>query len=452
MAPLGNSISLRLVGFLLGAVVLFNIAMALVFFEPLGRQQTAQRLPLPGQAAAIIDTLEKATAEERTQLLGAMNSATLAVRLVDALPPGAKQRRSAPVLTRFLDRYDAAFASREVHVDLQRNGEGFLGFGRQRPGWRPVRLYVHLKDGPWVLIEPVRSALFNDILGRGLAIVSLVGLLVIALLVVAARQTARPIEKLAAGARQFAERLDAPDLETKGPRELRELASSFNDMKYRIRALVSERTRLVAAIAHDLRTYMTRLSMRAEFIDDPRQRERAERDIAEMSELIGDTLLFARATERREEDVPAIDVLPEIRAFVAARKELGEAIALSDPQGPMPGIVEPIALRRILANITDNAQRYGAGSPVELSVARGDGAIVIEVADRGPGIPASELDRLVAPFERLEPSRGRTDGGSGLGLAIVKALAESHGGTFSLANRPGGGAIARVMLKAGPLA
>lgn len=448
MAPLGNSISLRLVGFLLGGVVLFNLLMAILFFVPVGRQQSAPRLPLPAQAAAIVDVLEAAPPADRPKLLHAVNSTTLSVRLVDALPPAAAAGKSAPILTRFLDRYDDAFASRDVHVDLQKGeGGGLFGFGRSRDAaWRPVRIYVRLNDGPWVVIEPIRIVLLSGMLARGLATVAVVGLVVIVLLVVAARQTARPIEKLAAGARQFAERLDAPDLETRGPKELRELASSFNDMKRRIRALVQERTRLVAAIAHDLRTYMTRLRLRAEFISDPVQRERAERDIEEMSELIGDTLLFARTAERRDEGRASTEVAAEAGAFVAARRELGETIVFTPPTAPMAAIIEPIALRRILANITDNALRYGGGA-MELSVSREGDHILVEAADRGPGIPEGELDRIIAPFERLEPSRGRGEGGSGLGLAIVKALAESHGGSFSLANQPGGGALARVLLR-----
>lgn len=450
MAPLGNSISLRLIGFLLGAVVLVNLAMAVMVFAPAGRARDTARLPLPAQAAAIVEVLEAAPAADRPRLLAALNSASVSVKLVDALPPAAAAGKSAPILTRFLERYDDAFASRDVHVDLQRrSGLPFLD-GR-RADWRPVRLYVHLRDGPWVAIEPVRSVLLAGVLARGLAVVGLVGLVVIVLLVFAVRQTARPIEKLAAGARAFAQRLDAPDLETtKGPRELRALAAAFNEMKMRIRSLVHERTRLVAAIAHDLRTYMTRLRMRAEFISDPVQRERAERDIEEMSDLIGDTLLFARATEGREEGRGRTDVSAELEAFLAVRKELGDAVSFRGALAPgQQAVIEPVALRRILANLTDNAIRYGGAA--EIAAKMDADSVVIDVLDRGPGIPESELDRVVAPFERLEYSRGRDLGGAGLGLAIVKALVDSHGGEFALLNRSGGGAWARVTLKAAPV-
>ena len=218
-------------------------------------------------------------------------------------------------------------------------------------------------------------------------------------------------------------------------------------MKTRIRSLVQERTRLVAAIAHDLRTYLTRLRMRAEFISDPAQRDRAENDIREMSALIDDTMMFARAADQPPDDRIVTNVAEELVSFVKARQEMGDAVTLAPPSIALPAKIAPVALRRMLANLTDNAVRYG--KQAELSAWASDNTVVLEVADRGPGIPEADLARVVAPFERLEPSRGRLGGGAGLGLAIVNGLADLHGGSFSLANRPGGGLAARVTLRAG---
>lgn len=443
MAPIGSTISLRLIGFLLASVVLFNLAMAFAFFAPLGRQNDGARLPLPRQMAAIVDVIDLASPAERPRILTALNSQTLSVDIIEALPVAMQRETSAPILTRFLDRYDAAFASRDIHVDLQRNG---LFQGGDGDRWSAVRVFAKLADGQWVMIQPVRAALLGGMLWRGLLIVGLAGLVVIVLLVIAVRQTARPIEKLAKNATTFADRLDAPDLEVRGSKELRQLAISFNDMKTRIRSLVQERTRLVAAIAHDLRTYLTRLRMRAEFIADATQRERAENDIREMSELIDDTMLFARTAEQHDDQHLAVDVADELDRFVKARHETGDAVTVAPLSGPLLAQISPVALRRMLANLTDNAIRYG--KQAELSARLADGRVVIEVADRGPGIPEADLARVLAPFERLEPSRGRLGGGAGLGLAIVKALVELHGGGFALMNRTGGGLIAQVSLQA----
>lgn len=455
MAPIGSSISLRLIGFLLAAVVLFNLVMALAIFAPLGRSRGDDaRLPLPRQMAAIVDVLDAAAPEDRPRILTALNSNTLAVAIVDALPvpeagdagEGGGQAASAPLLTRFLDAYDRAFATRDLHVEMQRQGF-FERLGGGGDGWSAVRIFVGLADGKWVRIQPVRGALMTGVLWRGLLIVGVTGLIVIVLLVIAVRQTARPIEKLASGARTFADKLDAPDLDVKGSKELRDLAVAFNDMKTRIRSLVQERTRLVAAIAHDLRTYLTRLRMRAEFIEDPKQRARAEADIEEMSALIGDTLLFAKSVERQSEQSGSTDIAAELSAFILARRETGDPVStLIEPSGPLNARIEPVALRRILSNLTDNAIRYG--KQAELSLRAEGGRVIIEVADRGPGIATDDLERMLAPFERLEPSRGREAGGAGLGLAIVKALVDHHGGDFSMSNRPGGGLVARVSLLA----
>lgn len=442
MAPIGSTISLRLIGFLLAAVVLFNLAMAFAFFGPIGRQYTNGRLPLPRQMAAIVNTVDQAAPAQRPGILSALNSPTLSVEIIDALPFAVQGQPSAPLLTRFLDRYDEAFSARDIHVDLRRNG--FLQWGDD-DRWSAVRVFVKLADGKWVAIQPERAVLLGGMLWRGLFVVGIAGLIVIGLLVIAVRQTARPIETLAKNATAFADNLDAPDLDVRGSKELRQLAVSFNDMKTRIRLLVQERTRLVAAIAHDLRTYLTRLRLRAEFISDPIQRERAESDIREMSELIDDTMLFARTAERRQDQDISVDVADELGRFVKARQELGDAVTLAQPAGPLSARISPMALRRILGNLTDNALRYG--KQAELSARRSDEDVVIEVADRGKGIPASDLERVLAPFERLEPSRNRQGGGAGLGLAIVKGLVEMHGGKFSLGNRAEGGAIARIELK-----
>lgn len=452
MAPIGSTISLRLIGFLLGAVVLFNLVMALAIFAPLGRSHgEAARLPVPRQMAAIVDLIDAAPLADRPRILDALNSDALSVNIVDTLPAaeggeGEGQPGSAPLLTRFLDMYDEAFATRDLHVDIQRQGI-LARIGGGGDGWSAVRIFVKLADGKWVRIQPVHGALMSGVLSRGLLIVGVTGLVVIILLIIAVRQTARPIERLASSARAFADKLDAPDLDVKGSKELRDLAAAFNDMKMRIRSLVQERTRLLAAIAHDLRTYLTRLRMRAEFISDPKQRERAETDIAEMSALIDDTLLFARSVERHAEPDWSTDVAVDFADFLAARREMGDPVSgPSALAGPMLALMEPVALRRILSNLTDNAIRYGGQAELALR-SEGD-RVIIEVGDRGPGIATDQIQRMVAPFERLDPSRGREAGGAGLGLAIVKALVDHHGGDFTLANRPGGGLLASVSMLA----
>src|SRR5262245_34671459 len=260
MGPLANTVFVRLAAFLLAAVVLFNVAMALALFAPIGRERAdLYLLPLPTQAAAIVDVLEATPPEGRARVLDALNSRSTRVRLLDEMPALGARRAVTRPLERFFRNYDAVFVNHEFHLDMQRRRplERLINWDT-REAWRPHRLYVRLNDGVYVLIEPARGAALDTFLARGLAFVGLAGVLVVAGLVLAVRQTAKPVTALAAHARTFADRLDAPDFRESGPKELRELARAFNHMKARIRTLVGERTRVLAAIAHDLRTYMTR--------------------------------------------------------------------------------------------------------------------------------------------------------------------------------------------------
>jgi signal transduction histidine kinase len=448
MGLLLNSALVRVAGILLAIGVAVILLMAWALFEPIGRERMELYvLPLPTQSAAIVDVLDAAPLEMRPRVLDALNSRALSVQIVDSMPqetPG-RGRRAAPI-ERFFARYNDVFAEREFHLVMRQRSFITRILGREvRNSWEPSKLYVRLHDGPFVVIEPARAALFDGFLARALAFLGFAGLFVIAGLVLAVRQTTKPVQDLAANARAFAANLAAPALPEAGAPALRDLAAAFNHMKTRIRDLVDERTRLLAAIAHDLRTYLTRLRLRAEFIEDANQRARAERDIAEMSALIDDTLVFAQASTERGTEAAACDLAAEVRAALAARAELGESVTAARIDEGLKARLSPLGCKRILSNLIDNAVRYGGAARVSAFVEDED--IVLRVEDDGPGIPEHELDRITAPFERLEPSRGRNGGGAGLGLAIVRALVEAHGGTLTLRNRLKGGLSAEARVK-----
>jgi signal transduction histidine kinase len=215
-------------------------------------------------------------------------------------------------------------------------------------------------------------------------------------------------------------------------------------MQRRIRDQLEERTLMLAAVSHDLRTFLTRFGLRADYIADPDQRSRANADIAEMTTLLDDLLAFARES-RRDEAVQRIDVATLLESLVADAEDLGHVATYSGPAHlPMQG--RAVALKRALSNLIDNALRYGGRADVELR-ASGD-RIAIVVGDRGPGIPERERERMLRPFERLEGSRSRGTGGSGLGLAIAHAVVTGHGGSLTLGDRPGGGLEVRLDLPA----
>lgn len=430
-----DSLAVRLaLALLLGLLLLQAAAFAVVVW-PDGRP-IVYRLPPPQDAAAMARALEAAPPDVRPLVVEALNQGPLKVQLTPSFPseplgaPAARGDR----FPRLFDRYDRALEGRPFRVQARR-------VSGQRG---PVRILVQLKTGEVLAIQ--RSANLVQRVGDRAMIFAAAVLAVMLLVLAVSLRTVSPIGRLAVAARGIADDVDATDLPVQGVREARALSTALNDLKRRVRALLDERTRMLAAIAHDLRTYLTRLRLRAEFITDDDQRARAVADLEKMGQLLDDTLMFAKPVESGAPRVA--DARAEIAALVARRRELGQPVtdACEDPR-VLPVRIAPLTLRRILDNLADNAVRYGGGARIR-AWREADG-ILLSVDDDGPGAPDDALDRLTQPFERLEPSRGRGGGGAGLGLAIVRALAESQGGTLTLANRPGGGLSATVRLRAG---
>lgn len=431
---LTDSLAARLAGVLLAGLLLLQAAVAAVVIWPDGRPLVF-RLPAPRDAAAMARALEAAPSDVRALVLDALNRGPLQVELAPAFPLeplGAPAARG--------DRFPRLFG--RYHVALE--GRPFRVQTRRLSGERgPVRLLVQLRTGEVLIIQ--RSAtLVQRVSDR--AIVFAVAALAVMLLVLAVSLwTVRPIGRLAAAARGIADDSASPDLPVRGVREVRALSAALNDLKRRVRTLLDERTRMLAAIAHDMRTYLTRLRLRAEFIADDDQRARAVADIEEMGQLLDDTLLFARPTSDGGPQVA--DLRKEIGTLVARRREMGQPVdGASAPDGPLTVRATPLTVRRIMDNLVDNAVRYGTAAHVRAW--REDRVVLLAVDDEGPGAPPEALARMTEPFERLEPSRGRGAGGAGLGLAIVRALAEGQGGALTLSNRPGGGLSAVVRLPA----
>jgi two-component system osmolarity sensor histidine kinase EnvZ len=247
------------------------------------------------------------------------------------------------------------------------------------------------------------------------------------------RRITRPLARAAIAAKQVgAGMLPAPLPET-GPAELAELARRFNRMAHEVRELLDNRTTLLAGISHDLRTPMTRLQLNLELLRDapsPARIDRALADLAAMNQLISGYLTLARSTQAI---APERFDLAELLAQLAAETSL--AWSAGEPHWVHAA---PLAVRQILRNLIQNAQRYGGGK-VELNLQRDADATRIVVCDRGPGIPEAQIETVFRPFYRLEVSRSSATGGTGLGLALVRQLAESNGLKVTLANRTGGG-------------
>jgi signal transduction histidine kinase len=270
--------------------------------------------------------------------------------------------------------------------------------------------------------------------------------LVLAVSVWAVRRALQPLAMFAEAADRLGRDMDAPPLADAGPTEVRRAALAFNEMQQRLRAFVRDRTQMLAAMSHDLRTPLTRLRLRAELIEDEDEQRKTIADLDEMRSMIEGTLAFARDEAAAEKTV-MLDLAVLLQTVCEAAVDAGDDATYAGP-AHAACVGRPTALRRAFANLVDNAVKYGGRARVGLAVGKGE--LVVTVDDDGPGIPEAERERVFEPFRRLEGSRNRESGGSGLGLALVRAAIGAHGGSVDLANRPEGGLRARVVLPGGP--
>jgi signal transduction histidine kinase len=268
------------------------------------------------------------------------------------------------------------------------------------------------------------------------------------MIVWAVRQLLIPVRTLA----QAAERLgrdvvNAAPLPETGPTEIVTAAVAFNTMAARIRRFVEDRTFLLTAIGHDLRTPITRLKLRAEYMEDEEQRVKMLADLDEMEAMVAATLAFGRDVTTSEA-VARIDLAVLLQTIIDeagdGAPELAAALAYSGPEH-LPVTARPLALKRALTNLVGNALKYGDAARVRLREAE-RGLVQIDIEDDGPGIEAGELESVFEPFRRLETSRNRETGGSGLGLSIARNIIRAHGGDIVLENLAPQGLRARVAL------
>jgi two-component system OmpR family sensor kinase len=299
---------------------------------------------------------------------------------------------------------------------------------------------VKVAPGTWRVIRPAGSA--TGPWRTRLILWFLVAMAVAAPIAWAlARRVAKPIGLFAAAAERLGRDPRAPPLPLSGPPEIAEAATAFNLMQERLNRYVEDRTMLIAAVAHDLRTPLMRLSLRLEKASDD-IRIASEDDIQEMSQRIGAAMAFVRDMTRHVRR-QRLDLRSLAESITDQFGDRGDRVTLAPgPDLPVEG--DGPALKALLANLVDNAVKYAGSADVTLRRERD--AVIIEVADNGPGLAPYDLDQAFEPFFRAEKSRSRDTGGIGLGLASVRAVARAHGGDAVIENRPGGGLLARVTL------
>lgn len=256
----------------------------------------------------------------------------------------------------------------------------------------------------------------------------------------AVRSATRPLQELADAADHLQPERPATPLAEDGPSEVARAAAAFNRMQQRIDAHLKERMHILAAVSHDLQTPITRMRLRADLQGDTALRDKLHADLAEMQSMVEEGIAYARSAQAAHEAPQRTDLQALVQSIVLDYADAGRPVRLIDAAA-LHADTRPQALRRLLCNLLDNALKFAGSAEVQLTTdAKG---WTLHVLDRGPGIPADQIERVMQPFVRLEDSRHRSTGGTGLGLAIASQLAQGLGGRLVVAEREGGGLDAR---------
>ena len=322
----------------------------------------------------------------------------------------------------------------------------FMAMGTMMYGvssWRELQVAIELiPDGRWLSFAatlPDSSPLLSL---QSVLSMAAMAVIVLVVSIQAVQRLTVPLRALADAAERLGKDIKSPPVAALGTIEMRVAARAFNEMQIRLRRMIDGRTRMLAAISHDLRTPLTLLRLRVEAVENKDEREKMLGTIETMNAMIEASLSFARDETAAEPRRP-VDLAALLGSIVDDMIDAGLAVEMK-PAGEVIYECQPIALRRAITNLLDNAIRYGRRAHVTL--ATGPQTIEIAVDDEGPGIPAEELAAVLQPFYRLDRSRNPEKGGIGLGLAIALTIVEAHGGRLALSNRPEGGLRAAITL------
>jgi signal transduction histidine kinase len=352
-----------------------------------------------------------------------------------SLGPGQPPRVSASQLD------GAVFGGRGPMMGPGPMMHGFRGFGGFG-GFRELQVAVPLPDGQWLSFATALPESGSAFSRQFLLSMGIMAIVILAVSVWAVRRVTAPLAAVSAAAERLGNDLNAPPMPETGTIETRQASHAFNTMQARLRGLIENRTRMLAAISHDLRTPLTLLRLRAENVENLQERDKMLATIAEMDSMVGETLQFARdeaTTEiRRPTDIAAL-----VQSLIDDMVEAGLPVKM-EPAEPIVYDCRPDALKRAIRNLLDNAVKYGKAASVAIQTT--PKTIEIIVDDEGPGIPEQEISRVFDPFYRLEESRSRETGGVGLGLAIAQSIVQAHSGELILSNRPTAGLRARIAL------
>jgi signal transduction histidine kinase len=435
----------RIAGLLIVNLVLVQTVTA--FFVQVELEHAPARSELTERIATSLRALDALPAEQRPALAEAIAMPDLDIQIRSTAEVKAEHPDGLPVTERldprFAERLHERLGGKRLRHDIQFWRPSSIPTMGIEAGEEPLVIAISLHDGGYAEFHPQRIPTAF----RWLQLATLIGSTVVvssALSLWFARRLSRGLARFADAAEELGRSTEAPPLPERGPIELARATSAFNRMQERLRRFVQDRTQMVASISHDLRTPLTRMRLRAEFVEDEDQRAKMLHDIGEMETMIAETLAFARDDAVREaRQVEDLDEMLDL--LCQALREAGHHADYT-AIGPVSIRCAPTALRRAFANLIENGAKYGQRARVQLR--QEGGQIIVDIDDDGPGIDEDLRETVFQPFFRLESSRNRDTGGVGLGLSLSRTIIRSHGGDINLANRAEGGLRATVTLPA----
>ena len=428
------------------AFVLEILGLTSTFVE-IRRQRTGGAAALvPGQIAAVVGLWYSLDEAQRKDVLTAISGVGLTYRVTSEGP--AESRGDAHVREvedAIRKRLGTAAPNDVVALIKSRR----FGRDNRAVNWalstEPVRVYVHLRADQWLLAE-VRGDLLPRFFGLPTGFwLGIIGFLLSGAVLVIILREGRAIERIAHSLETFATTGAPEPIPIRGSPEIAGLARRTLRMEEQMAMLLNERNVMLGAIAHDIKTYVQRLKLRLDILDDPGQVQKAMHDLDAMDKLVEDALLVAvhaNPLKTRE----AVELFALVADEVEVARMSGGQVTLDqEPSASCFVAGDRAALSRALSNIIGNALRYG--NVAHVMTCSLDAAFEIVVDDEGPGIPASQREAVFRAFHRAESSRNRSTGGTGLGLAIAHSIIErQHHGAIEIDNAPGGGARFRIRL------
>ncbi|MFC1336411.1 MAG: HAMP domain-containing protein [gamma proteobacterium symbiont of Clathrolucina costata] len=454
----------RLILVMLSGLVLAQLFTAFILLRDRGQAlYDAVRQNLIVRTTGIVRLLDPLTPAERQRLLPLLSGSDLQVTLSQQPLPlidnEAESRLASEVVKRQLVAHIPDKRNIRVSVEgtvMQSTMHGMLqrmmGGPPMSGPWayargvhamaRFFRIQIELADGTWVRFERGLPEEMFDWPVTLLIALSVLLLSVILLSLFGVHTIVRPLRELRQAAEGLGKDIHQPPLEPTGPSEVRETARAFNTMQQRLKNYIEDRAGILAAVSHDLKTPLTRLRLRTDLMDDDELREKTHKDLEDMEAMVTATLDFMRGTETGETS-QRLDLMALLESVQQDAQEAGKTVSINGHVvSPYTG--KPLALKRCIVNLVENAVRYGGSC--EISVEERNQEVVVDICDQGPGIPEDMLEKVFAHFVRVESSRAQHTGGTGLGLGIARNIARAHGGDLALSNRSNGGLCARLKL------